>query len=367
MTAVIQLDRYRDESKRPEQKTGVIRKPGSKKLYIDLRPNGIRVQKSSGLDDTPENEKTLQRWIDRQKERIGNGTFVFAEAFPNASEKEKSKHAALEGSIYTPDTGRVLFSDYIKVWRIKNLDGFSPGQKRDYEGIIDYWLLPFFKDKSFNQITGVSLKDFIKQLNWKTGKKKGTPLSASRVSNILIVLRAIWYDAVEEYQWNRSDPFRFCKRFLRKNLKTRHQKTEPDVFRFNEWERILENMHTFFKPAAEIMIMTGMIGSEMAGLKKSAIKKGHIVIENSIVRGHEKAQLKTEYRQREIPMTERLKELFNQALYRSDSEYVFQNYWGGSFCGESFRKGAWKTALKKAGVSYRVPYSMRHTFLPRGR
>ncbi|MCK5836041.1 MAG: hypothetical protein KAH09_02145 [Desulfobacula sp.] len=54
MAAVIQLNRYFEQ---PVKKTGVIRKPGSKKLYVDIRPNGIRVQKSSGLEDTPENRR----------------------------------------------------------------------------------------------------------------------------------------------------------------------------------------------------------------------------------------------------------------------------------------------------------------------
>lgn len=42
------------------------------------------------------------------------------------------------------------------------------------------------------------------------------------------------------------------------------------------------------------MLMTGMIGSEIAGLKKEAIQEDHIIINNSIVRNHEKANLKTE-------------------------------------------------------------------------
>jgi len=359
VSAIIQLNDYIEQ---PIKEKGVIRKPGSKKLYIDLRPNGIRIQKSSGLVDTPENRKTLQTWVDRQNARIENGTFRFAEAFPNAPAKEKARHANLEGRNYKPESKNILFGEYLEGWMEKNFEDFPPSRIKDYRDILEYRILPFFKDMAFDQINGVVLKDFIKTLNWKEGKKKGQSLSASRVSNILMVLRTIWNDAIEQYQWECPDPFNFVKRFLKRNLKDRPKKSDPKVFRFDEWIQVIENINPYYRIIAEVMLMTGMIGSEIAGLKKEAIKEDHIIINNSIVRNHEKATLKTEYRKRNIPLTKALKERLNIALERSDSEYVFTMKSGRIFDVDSFRKNAWTTALKKAGIKYRVPYSTRHTF-----
>ena len=95
MATIINLDTAHKIA--PEKKSGVLNKPGSKKLYTDFRYHGQRIVKSSGLDDTLENRQTLYEWVDRQKEKIANGTFVFAEAFPGASIKEKAFHAKLEG------------------------------------------------------------------------------------------------------------------------------------------------------------------------------------------------------------------------------------------------------------------------------
>ncbi len=360
MTAVIDLNDYR---RPPEiKKKGIIKKKGSKRLYVDLRSNGIRIQKSSGLNDTPENRAKLQAWVDRQQEKIQNGTFEFAKAFPGASEREKAEHARLEGRAYRPDCSRVIFGEYVESWTAKNFKAFPPGRVRDYSNVINYRLIPFFGDKTFGQITGVTIKDFIKTLCWQEGKKAGQPLSASRVSNILIVLRAIWYDAIEEYQWERSDPFIFIKRYLSRELKTRPQKPDPTVFRFDEWVKVIENIHPYHKPVAEFMIMTGTIGSEIAGLKKSAIKSDRIQINNSIVRGHEKRQLKTDYRKRDIPLTRAIERVLDQVWSRSGSDFIFTTTSGGIFNTESFRRNTWTTALKKAGVAYRVPYSTRHTF-----
>ena len=177
-----------------------------------------------------------------------------------------------------------------------------------------------------------------------------------------MVLRAIWNDAIEEYQWERPDPFNFVKRFLKRNLKERPKKSDPKVFRFEEWIQVIENINPYYRIIAEVMLMTGMIGSEIAGLKKEAIKEDHIIINNSIVRNHEKANLKTEYRKRNIPLTNALQERLNIAIERSDSEYVFTMKSGRIFDVDSFRKNAWTTALKKAGIQYRVPYTTRHTF-----
>ncbi len=102
-------------------------------------------------------------------------------------------------------------------------------------------------------------------------------------------------------------------------------------------------------------IKTRMIGSEIAGLKRDAIKDDHIIINNSIVRNHKKDTLKTEYRKRNIPLTNALKARLKIAIEHSNSEYVFRMKSGRIFDVDSFRKNAWTTALMKAGLKYRVP------------
>lgn len=87
----------------------VTRKNGSKKLYVDFFYNGVRIEKSTGLDDTPDNWRVVRQWLDRQMVNIDSGRFVFAEAFPGASEKEKVFHAAREGWEYKDGPGDVVF------------------------------------------------------------------------------------------------------------------------------------------------------------------------------------------------------------------------------------------------------------------
>ena len=342
----------------PKKKSGVSRKRGSTKLYVDLYYHGVRIVKSSGLDATPENKKELQGWVDRQKEKIADGTFRFTEAFPGASAKEKAFYAQREGWEYKPEPQNVLFKDYTERWVQKILmKDPSKTKREDHIQIIDYWLLPHFGNKTFCQITGVALKELIPTLVWKAGKKKGQPLSASRIRNILIPLRAIWDDACEEHRWDLSDPFTYVKKHLPKR-----SKKHPEVFRYDEWVKIIGNFDPFYRPIAETMIMTGMIGSEIAGLRKEDIQGDQILIQNSIVRKHEKPNLKTVYRERKLPITRELRKRLDIVVSRSEGKYVFTMKSGRIFDVDSFRKNPWTRALEKAGLSYKVPYSTRHTF-----
>ena len=217
---------------KPEKKKGkVTKKPGSKKLYVDFYYHGVRIVKSTGLDDTPKNYEKARGWLDRAIGKIEKGAFVFAEAFPGASAEEKAFHAEREGWEFQPESRDVIFNDYVETWTKRFLTSCqSESKRRDYEQIIDYWILPHFAGKTFFQITGVALKEFIPTLVWKAGRKKGQPLSASRIRNILIPLRAIWDDANEEHRWDLSDPFAYLKKSLPKR-----SKKHPEVFRFDQW------------------------------------------------------------------------------------------------------------------------------------
>lgn len=304
--------------------------------------------KSTGLDDTPENRRRVKEWLCKAMERIEKGTFVFTEAFPGASPEEKTLFSKLEGRDYRPDSADVLFGDYLDQWKKRFLDNCqSRGKKRDQEQIIEYWLRPSFADRTFQQITGVALKEFVANLARKKGKRKGAHLSASRVRNILIPLRTIWFDAVEEFRWDLADPFNYLKRHKIMPRRKKWTQHRYDVFRFDDWMAVMEHIDPYYRTVSEVMIMTGMIGSEIAGLRKTDLLNDRILVRNSIVRNQEKQDLKTEYRERKLPMTAALRERLDVAISRSKSEYVFPMKSGRIFDVDSFRKDPWTAALVK--------------------
>jgi integrase len=83
-----------------------------------------------------------------------------------------------------------------------------------------------------------------------------------------------------------SDPFVYVRKHLPKRAKN-----HPEVFRFDEWMNVIRRIDPFYRPVAETMIMSGLIGSEIAGLRRGDIQGEKMIIQNSVVREHEKADL----------------------------------------------------------------------------
>lgn len=354
------IESARVEAERRRQSGSITRKKGSNKLYVTFYYNGVRVLKSTFLDDIPENRKKTQVWLDRQLENIANGTFNFAKTFPGATEDEKAFHAAREGWEYRPEPHSVLFETYVAKWRESILaNAKSKGKQLDWNQYIDCWLLPYFGKKTFHQIHAVEIQRFIAQLKRRKGSKKGESLSRSRVNNLLIPLRAIWSDACEENHWDLPDPFRFVKKHLPDG-----GKKHPEGFRYDEFRKIIEaveKIDPFYVPHVETMIMTGMIASELAGFRKKDIVDGELHITNSIAMGIEKEELKTKYRKRRLPITMALQRRIDSLMASSEGDYLFTMRNGLKFDNNSFTKYIWRKAFKLSGVKYRQPYALRHS------
>ncbi|MDD2366082.1 MAG: tyrosine-type recombinase/integrase [Desulfuromonadaceae bacterium] len=343
------------------QSGGTIkRRKISEKLYVDFYYFGIRITKSTGLDDTPQNRAKVRSFLDKSMQKIEARTFRFADAFPGASRKEKKLFTELEGQQFSPEPQYVIFGEYAKEWMKKVIPTFESTTKRnDYESALNSRILPYFRKKNFYQITSMELQNFAASLKKKTGKNKGKPLARQRMQNIIIPLRRIWEDAADQHRWNLRNPFET----LSKHLPSKSRKRNGKVFRFTEWQNFIACAPLFFRPHLEFLLMTGLSASELAGLRKEDVSDKAITLNRSIVLGEEKDRLKNDYRFRRIPATDAIKNVVSriQALC-PDSPYLFPMENGRPFDGNSFRKIVWNKALNESQIAYKTPYSTRHTF-----
>lgn len=357
-STVTQIDHLMLFDNEEKKQGAIIRKAGSRKLYILFYYFNKRVEKTTGLNDTKKNREKVRTWLNRIIEKRDAGKLVFADAFPGAPENEKAYFAKLEGWQYNPEPRDILFVSYVQEWFQNVWRHYPEGTKKDdYKLIINSWLLPCFGNMTFFQISGVEIQRFIASLKWRKGPKQGQLLSKARAKNIIIPLRTIWNDACDQYRWTMHNPFTNLKKHLPKALAKRRE-----GFRFDEWMEFLKHIDPWYQPVVEIMILTGMINSEMAGLRRSDIRPEYILVQHTIVRGVEHDTPKTLYRIRKIPITQAIRKRLDVLLERSTGDMLVITKTGTMFRPANFLKDVWTKAAKASGITDKVPYSLRHSF-----
>lgn len=368
----------------------ITRKKGSSKLYVDFCYLGVRIEKSLGHEDTEENRKNAQEWLDRRMKEIREGTFRYEKVFPDASEKERRFFATLEGREYKPEPDRMLVGEYLESWIKSDLNLLPHTTRIDYQSSINPWIRPFFQDLTFNQINRSVVNRFVSELvHPQSDAEKAAglppkPFSSKRVKNILSHLRNIWETACDANRWKLPSPFpppdkktanRNGGELLAKELKvidiTEKELSGADKWqispdrlplRVDEWFKLYEKLGAWYQPIAELMLLTGMIPSEIAGLCDGLITEKYILVRQVISRGRLYKYLKTDARIRDIRITSRIRVLLDILSSRKcDSPFLVTTREGGPMTHTAFGR-AWTRALVASGITHRVPYCLRHSF-----
>jgi integrase len=161
------------------------------------------------------------------------------------------------------------------------------------------------------------------------------------------------------------NPFADLK--LERNRKK--SKAEINPFTAEERDRIIAAFddHEYYRhyaPIVRFLFSTGCRPSEAIALEWRHIKGDHIMFEQAATKGvngvRVKQGLKTEARRR-IRINAGIKTLLDGIKRVNDR--VFQAPRGGLIQWGNFQKNGWTACLKDAGVEYRKPYQMRHTFI----
>ena len=359
---VVEISRYRksEEKKRKRGllnagKNGRVYSRGGK-LWVDFHYLGERVREPSGLKDTSSNRSIVRKQLDLVVAEIQNGVFEFSERFPHS--KKKEYFTMLEGKTVIKNPEDVLFGEYVKKWWEDMKLGMSFSQIKDYTTILKTHHLPYFAKMPFSEICSkVGMKKFVARLKSKKNRY-GQPLSAKRIQNVMIPLRIIVRDAIDEHGWSDLiDPFTGLKL-----PKVRKFRVCP--FNFEEWQIVMDLMLPWYRPYFEFAVQTGLRPSEQVALKWGAIDDEFIHIELSRVYNREKSDLKTEESRRRIQIRPGIKECLKQQRELSqhlDRPYVFVNMEGRPILRDKLRE-VWARVLKKTDLIYRRMYETRHTF-----
>jgi len=109
------------------------------------------------------------------------------------------------------------------------------------------------------------------------------------------------------------------------------------------------------------MILTGMIPSELAGLRLEDIEGEYINLNKSYVLGEETKSMKTAFRKRQIFITQAIRKRLDILKARAKSPYLVTSSRGTRLNSTDFAK-AWKRGVDQAGIAPVTSYSARHSF-----
>lgn len=283
-------------------------------LYLDYRYCGERIRKSTGLSNTPENVKKLEKEvIPALVMKIKLGDFTK----PN---NEKFSHYFLKFvELHQEDKS---YHNRIYIYKKVNTK---------------------FGNFEVSKITRLAVKDYLASLEIKNSTKKDYLNCIKGVLDIALDDETIDKNVAIDITFKRE------------------AKEEVKLFDSKEVNLILENFDEMFRNFLGICFYTGMRSGEVLGLMQQDIKEDRISIRRSVSKGRVTTP-KTLGSIRDIPMFDDVKPFIRSQKKISNSLYLFD--YNEQFIRDiSFFKRRWKALLEKCAIEYRKIYCTRHTFI----
>jgi integrase len=123
--------------------------------------------------------------------------------------------------------------------------------------------------------------------------------------------------------------------------------------------------YSYYTDFVTFLFGTGCRTGEAIGLQWCHLSEGYtkVWIGESVSRGKRKATKTNKAREFKLPSYLVTLLLTRQPVDAKPTDLVFPALEGGPIDAQNFRNRAWTAVLEQAGVTYRKPYSTRHTFI----
>jgi len=328
------------------KRTGA-KKASASSIEISFIYKGIRCREKLKLKPTAANLKRAERHRSAIIEAIDNGTFEYQITFPNSKN-------AIRFSKYTG--ANTTIKQYMNDWIESKESEIKASTFASYERIVRNQIRPEFGHLKLTELTRVDVKRWCKSMG----------CSLKRINNIVSVFRDALQDAAFDsliainplygWQFRRNDP-------------PKEKVDEIDPFSKEEIKQILAASTGQNKNLIRFWMDTGLRTSELVALEWSDID----FIENKVHIWKAKTDAAKEAESPKTSASNRFIELSENAIAAIQNQkkitfleggVIFQNpRSGAAWTGDrQIRYILWQPVLKRAGVRYRYPYQVRHTF-----
>lgn len=321
-----------------------VRASTQRSITIDFYYRGVRCRERLRLVPTAANQKFAANLRAQIQAEIARGTFDYAKFFPD------SKRASMLSR--TPGAA-VTIGKALEQW-LKGMKGqIQHSTYNDYDLAIQNVWIPAFGTKRLTELTRGDLKE------WVAAQTCGL----KRIRNLLLPLRGLFTQAMEDEQIT-ANPF---IGWTPRKIEPPKESDDVDPFTPAEVKAILDAASGQVRNLFEFGFWTGLRTSELIALRWEDVDlvNGMISVRRAKVRKQVKAP-KTKAGRRTVPL---LEPALNAVLaQRQHTQLAGAEVFLNPRTGEPWehdgpiRKTAWQPTLKSAGVRYRYPYQMRHTF-----
>ena len=296
------------------------------KLYVQFEADGKKYQRSTKLDDTPQNRALVKKEVvPKLQQKILSGDFA---------QQQKKIYVFKEFAIKYKKS-----KDTLKTYR-------------HLRGIVDNKLLPVFGNKEVDKITRGEIKEFTDTLL--------EDLTPKRTRMILNTLKAILDIAIdyEHILINPADKIKLPK----------HKPMKMQPFTPDEVHILLSNSNGWFQNMVALALYTGMRQGEMIALTLGDIdfESMTINVDKRIAQG-EIDTPKTESSIRKVPIFEPLVAYLKNQLELCKQEMSFAFFFNPntkeSFYDSKKLSKYWYQLLDECGFEHRRFYNTRHSFV----
>lgn len=333
------------------RKRSGVRAASDTSIEINFQYRGKKCRERIKLEPTPANLKRAERHRQAILSAIESGTFDYAATFPNSI---RAKRLANE------KTSSIKLKEYLEQWWETEKDLLKASTRTIDRRIVFNQLIPEFGHLALGELSWIEIRDWIRKQNW----------SHKTQNNKLSVLRRALNEAVEsELITHNPMSGKIIRKRKTRSATVRPRKDAIDPFDHEERQALINSASGQLKNLVQFGFWTGLRLSELFALNWENVDWIHerIYIEGALTHhAKEIESTKTEAGERSVDlMTPALAALKAQKQFTFLAhEEIFQNprtkkRWTGDM---ALRARHWKTLLRKAGVRWRPPGQMRHTF-----